>query len=136
MTQQCYLLNYTVDYNLLIFNMTQRSLFLEIIISNGVVLPECKNLLIALMCTHAYPDCNPLTQLPIGLCPHECVRYTQEGICRQSFANLAQKLFEIQIRNSPFSDLNCSNPLAIIKKIDESFINHSVDSGCFTFSCK
>ena len=133
MTQQCYLLNYTVDYKMLIFNATQRSIFLT---GSYLAFPECHELVIALLCARAYPDCNPLTQLPIGLCPHECVKYIQQGFSKQSFANMAQKLTESRISNTPFRDLSCDNPLIFIQNLDQSFVNHSVDSRCLTFSCK
>ena len=136
MTQQCYLLNYTVNYEFQSLILTHRLVGLNFL-DQDQVLPGCKDVVKAILCAYIYPDCNPSTRLPVGICSDECYEYVYDGICRESFAHVPRKSEDSQkIDTFLDSPLDCNDSLSYIVLHDQSFVNQSVDLTCINPSCK
>ena len=128
MTEQCYLLNYTLDYVIQDANLNQMDVLLEVT-TTDVVLDECKDVIRILVCAFVYPGCNPENGLPEGLCLDECLDYLFQGACAESFTNAVQLGLQSTTDNTfPIRSFECDNPLQYVVTWDSTFINSSHDA--------
>lgn len=135
MTRQCYLLNYTFDYEEENATLNSQDRILTVT-STDIVPQNCKDVIRSLTCAAVYPGCNPDNDLPQGLCKDECVEYVISGECAQPIMNSAE-LAAASGNPVPFSFLECDTPLGFVEEHDASFINSSLDiENCINISSK
>lgn len=135
MTRQCYLLNYTLDYEEENATLNSQDRILTVT-STDIVPQNCKDVIRSLTCAAVYPGCNPDNDLPQGLCEDECVEYVIAGECAKPILNSAQ-LAAASGNPVSFSFLECNTPLGFVEEHDASFINSSLDiENCINISSK
>ena len=127
MTQQCFFLNYTVDYTSQNFNLSLLDQLLNAATSE-FIREDCKNIIRTLTCAYVYPGCNPVSGLPEGLCEDECTDYIRYSDCMESIMTA----IELGLDNSyevvfPIQSLECNDPLQYVVKFDPSFTDSPHD---------
>ena len=137
MTQRCFLLNYTLDYQHQDENLEQLNTLLEVT-DESVISEECKDVIRTFTCAYVYPGCNPVNGLPEGLCEDQCIDYIFNGGCSESFIYVVTLALEADNEQVfPIRTFECDNPLQFVLTRDSSFINSSHDiDNCIKLSGK